>query len=186
MNQQPDSYFIDQVVQGDHHAYSILVDRYKHMVYTLAVRLVKNKEDAEEIAQDTFIKAFRGLPAFKGTSQFSTWLYKIAYHTGLDYLKMKQREPYRTPFENQEVQRFTADGPSSNMEAQERTEGIKKAIALLPGDMSTFLFLHYFDDRTLKEISQITGKSTNAIKVTLHRGRKRLAEILPDTVNAKA
>lgn len=186
MNQQPDSYFIDQVIQGDQSAYSVLVDRYKHMVYTLAVRLVKNEEDAEEIAQDAFIKAFKGLSNFKGTSQFSTWLYKIAYRTGLDHARKKQREPYRTSIENHEVQRFTAEGPSAIMEAEERTEQIKKAIAMLPGDMSIMLFLHYYDDRTLKEISQITGKSTNAIKVTLHRGRKRLAEILTDTMNVKA
>ncbi|MDH3698239.1 MAG: sigma-70 family RNA polymerase sigma factor, partial [Flavobacteriaceae bacterium] len=83
MNQQPDSYFINQVLQGDYQAYGELVERYKYMVYTLAMKLVKNKEDAEEVAQDAFLKAFRGLNSYKGTAQFSTWIYKITYHAGL-------------------------------------------------------------------------------------------------------
>ncbi|MDH3699617.1 MAG: sigma-70 family RNA polymerase sigma factor, partial [Flavobacteriaceae bacterium] len=97
----------------------------------------------------------------------------------------REREPYKVPEEYIDAQRVMADGPSKHIEAKERTERIKSAIKELPGDMSTMLFLHYYDDRTIKEISQITGKSSNAVKVALHRGRKRLAGLLSDT-NVKA
>ena len=90
-----DQPYIDDVLKGNTNAFSILVDKYKTMVYTLAIKIVKSREEAEEISQDTFIKAFKNLSKFKGDSKFSTWLYKIGYRTALDSLK-KNTEKYQT------------------------------------------------------------------------------------------
>lgn len=87
MNKPSDQLLIERAQKRDISAYEKLVDRYKHMVFTLALRLVGNREDAEEVAQDTFIKVYSALTTFKGESKFSTWLYKIAYRKGLDCLK---------------------------------------------------------------------------------------------------
>ena len=82
-----DDVFINKILDGDSSAFAVLVDRYKDLVYTLAIRMVKNKEEAEEVAQDTFIKVYKSLAKFKGDSKFSTWIYKVAYNTCLDRLK---------------------------------------------------------------------------------------------------
>ena len=78
MNTKPDEYYIKQTLSGNVNAFAILVERYKNMVYTLSIKIVKNKEEAEEISQDAFVKAYKSLKNFKGESKFSTWVYKIA------------------------------------------------------------------------------------------------------------
>ena len=85
-----DHILIEKVLAGDSNAFSGLIDRYKDMVYTLAIRIVKNNEDAEEVAQDSFIKAFEKLDSFKGSSKFSTWLYTIVYRTALTKVRKKK------------------------------------------------------------------------------------------------
>ena len=76
-----DEYYIDLIINGDTNAFEVLVDRYKDMVFTLTLRILKNREEAEEAAQDTFMKTYKSLSRFKGDSKFSTWIYKIAYNT---------------------------------------------------------------------------------------------------------
>lgn len=186
MSQLQDHDVINQVLQGDHRAYRILVDRYKHMVFTLAIRLVKNREDAEEVTQDAFMKAFRGLAAFKGSAMFSTWMYKIAYRAALDHLKKRKREPYTTPVQDAKLANKYAQDPAAPIEAKERAERIKRAIDSLPGDIGNLMIFFYYEELSLREIAQITGKSQNAIKVGLHRGRKRLAETLTDVLETKS
>jgi len=77
MNTKPDEYYIDQTLNGNVNAFAFLVEKYKHMVYTLAIRIVKDREEAEEVSQDAFVKAFKNLDKFKGDSKFSTWIYKL-------------------------------------------------------------------------------------------------------------
>lgn len=185
MSQQPDPILIKKVLDGDHGAFRFLVDRYKHMVYTLAIRMARNREDAEEIAQDSFIKAFRSLRRFKGRAKFSTWMYKIAYRTALDHLKRRQRQPYLSQFESTDREYGSNANPSTQMEAEEQTKRIIKAVESLSAEVSPLMLLHYFEDLSIREISAITGKSENAVKVNLHRGRKRLAEKLPDLLETK-
>ena len=87
MTNNKDQLYITKVINGDTNAFAYLVDNYKNMVFSLAFKMTKNREEAEEISQDTFIKAYKNLPKFKGDSKFSTWLYRIAYHTSLDNIK---------------------------------------------------------------------------------------------------
>jgi RNA polymerase sigma-70 factor (ECF subfamily) len=92
MSTKPDEYYIQQTLNGNVNAYTFLVEKYKYMVFTLAIRIVKNREQAEEVAQDVFVKAFKNLKNFKGDSKFSTWIYKIAYYASLDDLKRSKRQ----------------------------------------------------------------------------------------------
>ena len=101
MTNNNDQLYITKVINGDTNAFAYLVDSYKNMVYSLAYKMTKNREEAEEISQDTFIKAFKKINNFKGDSKFSTWLYRIAYHTSLDYLKKSKKEHHT--FEINEV-----------------------------------------------------------------------------------
>ena len=183
MSQKPDEYLIKKVVRGESNAYAELVDRYKHMVYTLAIKIVKNPEDAEEVAQDTFIKVYSSLKYFKGDSKFSTWLYKIAYYGSLDYLKKNKRRVETTRLDiSEEYNIASMDDALAGMEAKERTEIIKHAIQELPGEDAVLITLYYFEMQSMKEISKVMGLAPNTVKVRLFRGRKRLAKILENTM----
>ena len=183
MSQKPDDYLIDKVIKGENNAYAELVDRYKQMVYTLAYKIVKNREDAEEVAQDTFVKAYNALSDFKGDSKFSTWLYKIAYYRSLDYLKKNKRRVETTKIDiSEEYNIASLDDALDVLEAKDRTEIIKHAIQKLPGEDSVLITLYYFETLSMNEISKVMGISPNTIKVRLFRGRKRLAKILENNL----
>ncbi len=183
MSQNLDQHYIEQALNGDTKAYAVLIDRYKHMVYTMAAQIVKNKEDAEEVAQDVFLKAFKALNSYKGDAKFSTWLYKIAYYRSLDYLKKRQRRISTTAIDvSREYSISALDGEMDRMEVQEKQQMVKKAIQKLPEDDGVLITLHYYEELSLKEISEVMGHSPNALKVRLHRARKRLADLLKRTV----
>ena len=174
-----DQYYIDQIIQGDTNAFTILVDRYKDLVFTLSLRMLKNREEAEEVAQDTFIKVYKSLYRFKGDSKFSTWIYKIAYNASLDRLKKNKKH-----LNNVAINEFTAhevktiDNALGKLENEEREQAIKKCLDLLPSDDGFLLTLYYYEELSLEEISQTIGLTPNNVKVKLFRSRKKLATIL--------
>jgi RNA polymerase sigma-70 factor (ECF subfamily) len=183
MSQKPDKHLINKVINGESNAYAELVDRYKHMVYTLALKIVKNREDAEEVAQDTFFKAYNSLKYFKGDSKFSTWLYKIAYYGSLDYLKKNKRQVETTKLDiSEEYNIASMDDALDGMEVKERAEIIKHAIQELPGEDAALITLYYFEMLSMNEISKVIGLVPNTVKVRLYRGRKRLAKILENNL----
>lgn len=179
MSQPEDQYYIDASINGDAKAFAALVDRYKHMVFTLAMKILKNNEEAEEISQDVFIKVYNALQTFKGDSKFSTWLYKIAYYQSLDYLK-KQKRNLRTSSIDADTEYHlpSVENALSGLELNERKLAIKGAINKLPEEYAVVITLHYFEELSLKEIGQIMNIEANTVKVRLFRSRKRLAAIL--------
>jgi len=174
-----DQVYINKILNGDTNAFTVLVNRYKDLVYTLSFRMMKNREEAEEVAQDTFIKVYKSLTKFKGDSKFSTWIYKVAYNTCLDRLKKNKRQQRTVAIdEYTEHQVKTLDNALDNIEEQEKKQTIKNCLALLPSEDSFMLTLYYFEELSLDEISKITGLKPNNIKVKLFRSRKKLATIL--------
>ncbi len=183
MTTNDDQILINQIKNGDTNAFGHLVDRYKDLVFTLALRMLKNREEAEEVAQDTFIKTFKSLNRFKGDSKFSTWIYRVAYNTCLD--RIKRNKKYLNDVEINEItshQVQTIDNALDKMEADEKREAIKRCIDKLPSEDSFLLTLYYYEDLSLDEISEIVGLKSNAIKVKLFRCRKKLAGILTDNL----
>lgn len=87
MSTKPDTFYIQETLNGNVNAFAFLVEKYKHMVFTLSIRIVKNREEAEEISQDVFVKAYTNLKGFKGDLKFSTWIYRIGYYASLDTIK---------------------------------------------------------------------------------------------------
>lgn len=179
MSQPKDQYYIDATINGNTGAFANLVNRYKHMVFTLAMKILKNAEEAEDVSQDVFLKAYQALPKFKGDSKFSTWIYKIAYYRSLDYLK-KQKRTLRTDSMDSDAE---YDLPSIEntldaLEADERKKTIKKAVDELSEDNAIVITLYYFEELSLTEIAEIMNIEANTVKVRLFRSRERLAEIL--------
>ena len=169
---------ISLVLKGDQNAYSILVDRYKNYVFTIVLRYIKSREDAEEVAQDVFIKAYRSLAAFKGDSKFSTWLYTVTTTTCITFLRKKKLEVHSLDNERLfEVADSVDSGMSANqIEQKSKVNMVNEAIKMLSPDDAQVITLFYKGEQTLEEIAQIMGKEPNAVKVQLHRARGRLKE----------
>ena len=179
MTTNNDQYYINKVCAGNTNAFAFLVEKYKDMVFTLAIRMTRSREEAEEISQDAFIKAYKSLPKFKGDSKFSTWLYKIAYNLSIDYLK-KQKRLIKSDLidEINEGNLGLEQDVLSLIENKERKQIIEKAIYLLPEDDRVIITLFYFEELSLNEISDVVNIKANAVKVKLHRSRKKLYELL--------
>ena len=179
MTTNKDQYYIDQVLEGNTNVFTILVDQYKGLVFTLALRMLKNREEAEEVSQDTFIKVYTSLKKFKGDSKFSTWIYKVTYNTCLDRLKKNKRQQHVVSIDEfTEKHLKTIDNALENMVEEERLNAIQECINLLPSEDGFLLTLYYFEEQSLAEISEIVGISANHIKVKLYRSRKKLVAIL--------
>ena len=173
-----DSEIISLVLSGEHNAYATLVDRYKSYVFTLTLRFTKNREDAEEVSQDIFIKAYRSLADFKGTAKFSTWLYTIVNTTCITFLRKKRLEVKSLDDEKTfEVADSQDSGFRANVvEQKSRQNMVNQAIAMLNPDDAEIITLFYKNEQSLEEISKILRLEVNAAKVRLHRARGRLKE----------
>ncbi len=183
MSNNQDQHNIDRVLSGDTRAFETLIERYKHMVYTLAFKMVGIKEDAEEVAQDVFLKAFTALNTYKGDAKFSTWLYKIAYYRSLDYLKKNKRKLRTSTIDISEEYNVAAlDGTLDELESSERKQMIKEAMEELAPNDSVIITLYYFEELSLKEIAKVMDLTPNNVKVRLFRSRSRLAEVLSNSV----
>jgi RNA polymerase sigma factor (sigma-70 family) len=173
-----DNEIISKVLNGDHQAYAGLVNRYQSYVFTLTLRMVKSREDAEEVAQDVFIKAYKYLADFKGASKFTTWLYTIVNNTCISFLRKKKLDIHS--LDNEKVFEV-ADSQDSGMRAniieqKSKLAMVNDAISLLNPDDAQIITLFYKAEQSLEETAQILGIETNAAKVRLHRARTRLKE----------
>ena len=184
MEIKDDKQYIARVLKGDSGAYAFLVKKYKSMAYSLALKLVKNREDAEEIAQDAFVKAYQSLGQFRGSSRFSTWLYRIVYNTSISRLRKTTAEV--VSLEDSAVE---AKESSEVMDAyyclkeQERKKFLDLALEKLDPDENFLVTLYYYDDRDLDEIAQITGMTRNNAKVKIFRSRQKMLGLLKEYLN---
>lgn len=173
-----DNEIISKVLAGDQQAYAGLVNRYQNYVFTLTLRFTKNREDAEEVSQDIFIKAYRSLADFRGASKFSTWLYTIVNTTCITFLRKKRLVTQSLDNENVfEAANSVDSGLGANqVEQKSRVSMVNKAIGLLSPDDGEIITLFYKGEQTLEEIAQTLGIEANAAKVRLHRARARLKD----------
>ncbi len=179
MNPSTDQYFIDQTLQGDTNAFGTLVERYKDMVYTIVIRIVKKHEEAEEVAQDTFIKAFESLSSYRGESKFSSWLYSIAYRKALDsFRKNKKFSSVELVEDITEGEVSTIEDALHYLESKERKQHIRECIQKLDEDEAAIITLYYYEEQSVREISALTELSESNVKVKLFRSRKKLFSLL--------
>lgn len=178
--QRTDQDLITEVLMGNTSSYSELVKRHQRFVFTLAVRFAKNREDAEEIAQDCFIKAYRALGTFKQTSKFSTWLYTITYTTAMSFLRKKRIETQSIHGEENELQLEGHKSDLSGNLAENRSTNryLDEAIASLQPDDMMIVTLFYKGEQSLEEIAQALNMPANTVKIRLHRARAKLKERL--------
>jgi len=171
---------IEQTLAGNQSAYADLVKRHQRFVFTLALRFAKTREDAEEIAQDCFIKAYRSLNSFQRQSKFTTWLYSIVYTTAMTALRKKRVDTDSIDDENTyiQIENQTGGYDVNNVENKSRSYYLNQAIAQLLPDDATIITLFYNGEQSLEEIGQTMGIEPNTVKVKLFRARQRLKEKL--------
>ena len=179
-NKLSDTALIEQSLAGNQSAYADLIKRYQRFVFTLAMRFAKNREDAEEIAQDCFIKAYRSLANFQGQAKFTTWLYRIVYTTAMTFLRKKRLNTTSIDDEQQVVNITSQPSAydSNNAELKSRSFYINQAIEQLLPDDAAIITLFYKGEQSLEEIAQTMGIEANTVKVKLFRARQRLKETL--------
>ncbi|MEX0995920.1 MAG: sigma-70 family RNA polymerase sigma factor [Flavobacteriaceae bacterium] len=188
MTGNQESTIINQIKGGDTRAFSVLVDRYKDLVFTLSLRMLKNREEAEEVSQDTFVKVYKALSKFKGDSKLSTWVYRVAYNSCLDRIKKNKKGHQEIEIDSfSEYPLKTLDNALETMELEEQQTTIRNCLQKLAGKDAFLLTLYYFEELSLAEISQVVNLAPNTVKVSIHRARKKLAGILrqnlePETI----
>lgn len=179
MQKTEDQVYINKVKNGDPASYAYLVDRYKNMAYTIALRILRNPEDAEDAAQESFIKAYQQIHQFESKSKFSTWLYTIVYRVSVS--KLKEKRIFAVEISDAIREEYTSDfaiPQLENINLAEQQKYIKEAIARLPETEGLLITLFYMNDNSVKEIEAITGLSESNIKVKLFRARKILEDQL--------
>jgi RNA polymerase sigma-70 factor (ECF subfamily) len=179
MNAGPtDNEIIARTLKGETQVFGELVKRYQNFVFSITLRYTPNREDAEEIAQDAFIKAFKSLKDFRGDSKFSTWLYTITTTSCLSFLRKKKLDIHSLDNEKvfAVVENQDSGFNSNQMETRSRQTMVNEAIKLLSADDAAILTLFYKGEQSLEEISKVMKIEANTVKVRLHRARGRLKE----------
>src|SRR5674476_73418 len=179
MDYKGDIYYIDEILAGNNNSFGYIVDRHKNKAYNLAFRICGNHEEAEELAQDSFLKAFRSLKTFKMKSSFATWLYRIVYNTAISHVRIKKKGVLS-------LEDFPADATDfiGNSRSEEEAEKeymssvVNFALQKITEEERGLIILYYYDEMSTEEISDVTGISKSNIKVKLFRARQKMLEII--------
>ncbi len=174
-----DDLYLQLVLDGDVAKFSWFIDNYKGMAFSIAYRIVNNREDAEEIVQDAFLKAFRSLEKFRKGSKFSTWFYRIVVNTSLTRVRSAVRKPGSLD-ENEMGDALVESVESTyrNLDLAEQKALINEAMEELSAEDRLLLTLYYLNENSIDEIAEITGFVRENVKMKLHRARNRLYNVM--------
>lgn len=175
MVQNEETRYIARILNGETECFSIFLDRYGRPLYSLIVQIVGCPEDAEELVQDVFLKAFRHLSSYKGECLFSTWLYRIAYNAAVSATRKKKQELFYIE-ENaiNNVPDDKADHVLCPTDDEERIARLMQAVDRLAVDEKALITLFYFEEKSVDEVGEILKLSPGNVKVKLHRTRKKI------------
>ncbi len=175
-----DEIILEKALRGEQQGFALLVQKYEQYVFTLALRVVKNREDAHEVAQDAFLKAFRYLNTFRGECKFSSWLYKIVYSTALNHIRTKRPEILSMNNEEKPIvlPDLKSEDAAFKIENEEQKRLIQEAIQELPPDYATIITLFYLFEQKISEICITMNMNESNTKTKLSRARQRLREII--------
>ena len=179
---ETDNEIIARVRAGSNHAFAMLIDRYKDRTFTLALRMLKRREEAEEALQDAFVRAYHALPRFEGTASFGTWLYRIVYNVCLTRIARRREEIAVVDYDDDQNYDSSAihsgDSIESTYESREMIEHIQSIIASMPEKYASVLTLWYTQDLSHEEICEVTELPLGTVKVHLFRARAILRKRL--------
>jgi len=174
MEETTEHILIKNTIKGDVQSFKKIVISYNMMVYTLAYRVLKNREEAEEVTQDVFLKVYQSLHSFNMKSKLSTWIYRITYNSSINKVKSQKRQ-----FETTEISRdneysvYISDDTQNTISDEENRKTINGAILKLPEVDRIIITLYYYEELSVKEIADIISISAQNVKIKLYRSRKK-------------
>lgn len=175
-------HIIARARRGDADAFEQLVEAYRNQVFRLALRMCGNEADADEVAQEAFLSAWKGLPNFRGESRFSTWLYQLTTHAAIDLLRREKRQAAA-----EDIDGITAadDGPSLQQQAEraETRREVRAALMQLPEEYRQVLLLRFMQELSYEEIGQALKLPAGTVKSRLNRAKAQLKDILSRSGN---
>jgi RNA polymerase sigma factor (sigma-70 family) len=173
-----DNLYIQKVLNGDYSAFSYFVNNYKDMAFSIAFRIVDNKEDAEDIVQESFIKAYRSLKKFRQDSKFSTWFYRIVVNNALTKAK-ESKAIYTNDFaEIENIELEKTETVYAALSHLDRQKYINLALDQLTVEDRLILTLYYLNENSIEEIEEITSLKKENLKMKIHRARQKMYAIL--------
>ena len=180
-----DEELVAKSIGGDADSFNELVLRWERPIFALAYRTIGREEDARDVCQETFLRAFRALPGFRGQAKFSSWLYRIALNLCRDWIRRERRAPVvQLPEDMDLIEMAAAAEPSESIEdlvaRQDLTRLVEKAMALLPEEQRTAIVLKEYHGLTFQEIAELVGCPLSTVKTRLYQGltvlRRELAK----------
>ena len=192
--ERTEALLITDLCEGDETALAPLIEKYKRMVYRLAMQITKNHADAEDVMQETFLKVYRSIRTFRKDAAFETWVYRITVNEALNFVKRRERRQERTIETTPEAEfepdaQYRADhasDPHAHAEKAELRRYVTEAVNSLSLKHRTVVILHEFEGLTHAEIASILNCSEGTIRSRLHYARKKLRTLLKPYVDASA
>jgi RNA polymerase sigma-70 factor (ECF subfamily) len=186
MQEELEKIAIESARRGNPSGSRYLIDRYKDYVFSIALKILRNREEAEEAAQDAFIKALKSLDTFKEEAKFSTWIYRIVCNEALARTRKKKYHM----LDIDEVGEYTLPWDSfadqyRQLQQESRKKYIRMALDQLPDNDRLLVTLYYLQEQSLAEVAEVTGMEPNTIKVRIHRARKKLQTTLSGLLEAE-
>src|SRR5512145_1734730 len=183
--QEPDQQLVERVQRGDKRAFDLLVLKYQHKILGLIVRFVHDPQEAQDVAQEAFIKAYRALTNFRGDSAFYTWLYRIAVNTAKNHLVARGRRPPDTDVSAEDAEFFEGDHALKDLETPERAllrdeieATVHRTIQQLPEDLRTALTLREFEGLSYEDIATAMQCPVGTVRSRIFRAREAIDKAL--------
>jgi RNA polymerase sigma-70 factor (ECF subfamily) len=178
-----DQVLVERVQKGDKQAFGLLVTKYQRKLARLLSRLIRDPAEVEDVAQETFIKAYRALPSFRGDSAFYTWLYRIGVNAAKNYLVAQgRRAPTSTEFDSEEAENFESgellrdmNTPESLLATRQIGDTVNQAMDALPEELRTAIMLRELDGLSYEEIAEIMGCPIGTVRSRIFRAREAVA-----------
>jgi RNA polymerase sigma-70 factor (ECF subfamily) len=186
MERLPDNYYVEKIRNGETNNFATLLERYSKQVFSLIVRVVGRREEAEELTQDVFVKVFRSIDSFRGESSFSTWLYRIAYNMAISATRKTTKE--FVAIDENVMNNYSDeqdDDSDDESDASLKVEYLNRALEQLPVDERAMILLFYKEDKLMSEIAEITGLTVTNIKTKIFRIRRKLLVIMKEMEEKK-
>lgn len=178
--------YLQKVLEGDISKFSYIIEKYKDMAFSIAFRIINNREDAEEIVQDSFLRAFKSLKKFRFDSKFSTWFYRIVVNNSLSKLKREKQDTRNIDIDK------VSDSIIENVESVykgliqvDQQKFINYALSELCIEDRLLLTLYYLNENSIEEIAEITNISQETLKMKIHRARKKMYIVLEERLKSE-